>query len=208
VACTIGVARAHPYRERQRAGPRRPWRPKTLRLRLRSYLENGTLRIVDRQQPIAYFITFRCYGSWLPGDARGWTDRRDNVPGTAPRPGQPRLLSTSQTVLAEGPFNLGRERRRVVDRAIRDVCEHRAWTLHALNVRTNHVHLVVTAASVPERVMTTLKAWSTRRLREANLLEVKGRAWSRHGSTKYLWTTENVETACRYVSEEQGSDLP
>jgi hypothetical protein len=55
--------------------------------------------------------------------------------------------------------------------------------------------------------MTTLKAWSTRRLREARLVEVGARVWSRHGSTRYLWTTESVETACRYVIDSQGDDL-
>jgi hypothetical protein len=23
--------------------------------------------------PLAYFITWTCYGTWLPGDDRGWT---------------------------------------------------------------------------------------------------------------------------------------
>jgi hypothetical protein len=55
--------------------------------------------------------------------------------------------------------------------------------------------------------MTTLKAWSTRRLREAGLVDADAKLWSRHGSTRYLWTTADVETVCRYVTEEQGDDL-
>ena len=36
--------------------------------------------------------------------------------------------------------------RALVDSAIRSVCEARRWFLHECNVRTNHVHVVVTAA--------------------------------------------------------------
>jgi hypothetical protein len=40
---------------------------------------------------------------------------------------------------------------------------HRAWTLLAAHVRTNHVHVVITATAPPARVQGDLKAWSTRR---------------------------------------------
>ena len=32
--------------------------------------------------PLAYFITFRAYGTWLHGDERGAVDRRHNDYGT------------------------------------------------------------------------------------------------------------------------------
>ena len=32
--------------------------------------------------PLAYLITFRTYGTWLHGDARGSVDREHNVFGT------------------------------------------------------------------------------------------------------------------------------
>jgi hypothetical protein len=69
------------------------------------------------------------------------------------------------------------------------------------------VHLVVSASQAPEQVMTTFKAWSTRRLREAGLAVEGARLWSRHGSTKYLWTTDDVVTAHSYVVDSQGVDL-
>ena len=122
------------------------------------------------REPLAYFITFRCYGTWLPGDERGWTDRPVSAHDVPLRSHHPGLHPVAEEAMAESPFVLDGPRRGIVDAAIRDVCAHRGWTLHALNVRTNHVHLVVTADSAPEQVMTTLKAWSTRRLREAGLV--------------------------------------
>jgi REP element-mobilizing transposase RayT len=160
-----------------------------------------------RQEPLAYFITFRCYGTWLPGDERGWTDRPVGMRDVPLRSGHPGLHATAQAATAERAFVLERPLRTVVDMAIRDVCAHRGWKLHALNVRTNHVHLVVSAASAPEQAMTSLKAWSTRRLREAALVTRTTKVWSRHGSTRYLWRVDQIEAAVSYVLEEQGKNL-
>lgn len=105
------------------------------------------------------------------------------------------------------PFVLDGPRREAVSAAIAAECGHYGWTLHALNVRTNHVHVVVSAGRAPERVMTMLKSAGTRAMRAAALLGPAERAWSRHGSTVYLWTERDVEAACAYVVEGQGGEL-
>lgn len=87
--------------------------------------------------------------------------------------------------------------------AIQGVCEHKGWTLHALNVRTNHLHTVVTASGPPEPVMNAFKAWATRRLREAGIASANQRVWSRHGSTVYLFRPENMAEKVRYVLDAQ-----
>lgn len=56
--------------------------------------------------------------------------------------------------------------------------------------------------------MTAFKAWSTRRLREAQLVSASTKTWSRHGSTRYLWSFKDLEDARLYVEEGQGEDLP
>jgi REP element-mobilizing transposase RayT len=84
----------------------------------------------------------------------------------------------------------------------------RGWTLHAINVRTNHVHVVVAGRDAPERMMTAVKARATRSLREARLVADAVKPWARHGSTRWLWTPDAVEAACRYVVEGQGDVLP
>jgi len=80
--------------------------------------------------------------------------------------------------------------------------------LHALNARTNHVHVVVSADRSPERVMNALKSWSTRRMVETGCLPSGIKPWTRHGSTRYLWKDSDLRDACRYVLEGQGVDLP
>ncbi|MCO6511231.1 MAG: transposase [Aridibacter famidurans] len=110
--------------------------------------------------------------------------------------------------MKQPPYSLGRLERRTANKVIREVCEHRGYTLHALNVRTNHIHLVVGCGDTPEKAMNCFKAYITRRLRSKNLVGPDRKVWSRHGSTKYLWTEEQVEEAIGYVVHGQGPDLP
>lgn len=42
--------------------------------------------------PLAYLLTFRCYGTWLHGDARGSVDREHNTYGTPCLDPDPQLL--------------------------------------------------------------------------------------------------------------------
>ncbi|MCH8242543.1 MAG: transposase, partial [Planctomycetes bacterium] len=79
---------------------------------------------------------------------------------------------------------LSKSARHAVATVIREVCDHHDWILHASNVRSNHVHVVVSAPRTPEQVMIALKAWCTRRLRQLGLSQKDAKVWSRHGSTK------------------------
>ena len=56
--------------------------------------------------------------------------------------------------------------------------------------------------------MNDFKSYATRKLREAGLCDAESKVWSRHGSTRRLWTEEAVESACRYVIDGQGVELP
>jgi REP element-mobilizing transposase RayT len=105
-------------------------------------------------------------------------------------------------------FMLDAGARGVVDRTIREVCEHRKWNLKALNVRTNHVHVVVWALDPAVKVLNDLKAWCTRRLREAGLVESQREVWTEGGSKRKLFTEDGVRNACEYTRTGQGADLP
>jgi REP element-mobilizing transposase RayT len=104
-------------------------------------------------------------------------------------------------------MTLGATHRQVVEAAIREVCRVRGWRLHTVHARSNHVHVVVSAPVEPEVLLTTFKAWATRRLRDADLVTSDVRVWTRHGSTRYLWTDRDVESAIFYVVELQGVEL-
>lgn len=151
-----------------------------------------------------WLLTFRTYGTWLPGDGRGWIHHGDAVPGTPIRSPKPGLQSYSGAQMRASPRIFGNQERAIVDAAIRDTCEFKRWSLHAVAVQTNHVHAVLGIDVPPHEALTALKAWATRRLREAGLDD--GPVWARHGSTRYLPGERDITAACVYVLD--GQDAP
>jgi REP element-mobilizing transposase RayT len=159
--------------------------------------------------PPAYLITFRCYGTWLHGDTRGSMNRRGhNIYGTPRMPNNRKLESSDAERLKCLPMTLYEAQRNAVEEAVGEVCEYRGFLLRAVNVRTNHIHVVVSAACRPEAILNAFKAYSTRKLRELGLLPEGSKPWARHGSTLYLWKPRHVEIAVEYVLYGQGDTLP
>ncbi len=161
----------------------------------------------DNEFPLAYLITFRCYGTWLHGDARRSTDRKQNIYGTPRIAANPQLETSDTQQLKHLPITLEARQRQVIEQAVRDVCNFRPFILRAINVRTNHVHTVVTAMREPEPVLNAFKAYSTRALRRSGLLSAEAKPWARHGSTIYLWKERDVAKAVEYVMLGQGDEL-
>src|SRR5438552_13659618 len=140
----------------------------------------------DNEFPLAYLISLRTYGTWLHGDERGSMDRKHNVYGTSKIAPNSRLNKSDTKQLKHPPVTLDAKRRQVVEKAVRELCDYRPYVLRAINVRTNHVHTVVTAMQDPESVMGAFKAYATRALRTAKLMAAEVKPWVRHGSTVYL----------------------
>jgi REP element-mobilizing transposase RayT len=126
-------------------------------------------------------LTWTTYGSWLHGDERGWVQS-----------GQPGIQTPSlerQTIMlvrmTEQAVILNDSQRPLVERTIREVCQFRQWALHAVNVRSNHVHVVLSADLSPGQVLSQLKAWCSRRLSEQEGLMAEKD--SRNGRKRW-WT--------------------
>ena len=153
--------------------------------------------------PLAFLLTWTTYGSWFHGDARGSMDRQaKGLPSDGVEPNKARAWY-ERSLMASKPVLLDSRSRPIVDSAIRALCERRDWHLSALNVRTNHVHAVVAAAVDPARVLSACKAAGTLSLVEAGSLAQDGRLWTRHGSTRWLWTEADVAAASDYVMNQQ-----
>jgi REP element-mobilizing transposase RayT len=150
--------------------------------------------------PLAYLITFRCYGTWLHGDERGAYRRTHGiVSGVSWIEPRPRLERAEARQLKHEPVTLDASQRAVVDKAVREVCVRRKYSLCAINVRTNHVHTVVSAQSAPEPVLNAFKSYATRALRLSKSFPANIMPWARHGSTIYLWKERDVSRAVEYV---------
>ena len=162
----------------------------------------------DTDTPLAYFLSFRTYGTWLHGDARGSSDRFHNAYGSPFLPANNRWKSYKQQLLKAKPLILNTARRPIVEESIRETCRIRKWSLYAVNVRTNHVHVVVAALKDPELVLNAFKANATRRLREEGLWGYPFSPWAFKGSKRRLWNERSVERAINYVLFGQGDEPP
>src|SRR5947207_14204937 len=135
---------------------------------------------------VAFFSTWTTYGTWLPGDPRGWYQRGRGLQG-------PDALRRFEATLlmADAAFALDPDQRRVVEQTIIDHCAIRQWVLHAVNCRSNHVHVVVTAPDRPiELPREQFKAWSTRRLKErSGPAAVRRNWWTQRGWDESTSTT-------------------
>lgn len=155
--------------------------------------------------PLAYLVTYRTFGTWLHGDERS-SVRRDgwNKYGTPRIPSNDRLETWMFEEMKAPPFILNDEMRSTVEQAVRELCIRRGYGLSAVNVRTNHVHAVISAAKKPERIIDALKANGTKLLRQAMLVDRDTRVWSRGRSRRYLWKPRHVQAAIEYTLYGQG----
>lgn len=151
----------------------------------------------------AFLITWRTYGTWLPGDERGWVDERRNGRGEPKHRADQRLENAAKGQMKAARVILTDAQRQAVDDAVRAACTEKGWVLHAVNVRTNHVHVVVNTNSPPERTQVALKAAATKMLTERGLAPPGGVVWSRGGSQRGLTNERALSVAVDYVRNRQ-----
>lgn len=163
----------------------------------------------DTDIPLAYLITFRCYGTWLHGDERTSVDRFYHQYGAPRVPPNERWQQYNESQLKHEPVILDAKQRRSVENAIREICQFRGWSPHAVNVRTNHVHAVVALGPAkPERALNDFKSYATRRMRKDECWHSDDSPWVDKGSNRYLWNERSVALAVDYVLNGQGDELP
>ena len=163
----------------------------------------------DTDTPLADLVTFRTYGTWLHGDPRGSVNRFRNTFGTRRLPPEESWIDKNTQRLKREVVILDARQRKSVEKAIRETCVKRGWILLAVNVRTNHVHIVVSIGEgKASSALNAFKANATRTMRQAGCWDSASTPWVDKGSQRYLWTKRGVERAVDYVLYGQGSDLP
>jgi REP element-mobilizing transposase RayT len=148
--------------------------------------------------PIAFFITWTTYGTWLPGDMRGW--RKRNAGHRTP---QPKLFEWCFERLRESPVLLKVAHRESVVTVVRRHAELRRWRIHALSVRSNHVHIAIEADAAPDRILAQLKANASRVLRSGDCPLANTRIWTKGGYTEFVYTENDLEVVVTYINESQ-----
>ncbi len=104
-----------------------------------------------------YHVSIHTYGTWLPGDKRGWRARhhKRHVDGDykdPPPPGEhDGLLDYSKEQMKHPPVYLNLEERRIVGQAVVEMLVDQGLELLVLSVDAVHCHLLARLGSVPSR---------------------------------------------------------
>ena len=157
--------------------------------------------------PIAYHLIWTTYGTWLPGDARGWIE--SGMPGV--QGPDPAREDRAREMMAEPAVRLTPEQREIVTQAVRDHCRIKGWQLHAVNVRSNHVHVVLTCPCPGEQARDQFKQWAGRRLSDHAGLTTpvaqkagRRRWFTEGGDVRPIDDERYFANAVEYVTELQG----
>lgn len=163
--------------------------------------------IQEKSWPMAYFITFTCYGTWLHGEEKLSVFGNQNHFGSNYWQPNPQHKQSAIGRMKQPPYLLDQSRRNIVLKSICNACEYKQWTLFAAHVRTNHVHMVIHALHEPEIILNTIKVNASRQLNELGFDYRERKRWTEHGSTRYLWRSESIIRAVEYVVYEQGEPM-
>ena len=150
-----------------------------------------------------YLLTWTTYGTWLPGDERGWVK-----PGKGWQLPDPRAQQRAESFMTESACILDTNQRSLVEQSIARHCEIRGWVLHAVNCRSNHVHVVVSSTQPPEIVRNQFKAWCTRLLKEHQQAHspdqiARQKWWTEGGSQRRIDDEDGLLRAIEYVRNAQ-----
>ena len=144
---------------------------------------------------LAYHITWTTYGTWLPGDARGWIKSNYNGIRSPDR----KLELQSLARMAEDAIELTIPQRQLVEETIRQHCTIRNWHLHAVNARTNHVHVVV-EVPIGQPLGDIVRSWKTFTARLANIrLGRSGPSWEADYFDRYMRNEQHLAQTIEYV---------
>jgi REP element-mobilizing transposase RayT len=149
--------------------------------------------------PLAYLITFTCYGTRMHGNAGGSVDRLHNTYGSPFVAPDANLEEAQGWDQSQSVYHLDVARAQVALDAMVEVARHRRWELIAGHLMTSHVHLVAQANVEPEKVVGDMKSYASRSLTTAGFEDNTRKRWTRGGSARYLWTPQDVENAVQYV---------
>ena len=129
-------------------------------------------------EPLAYFLTWPTYGTWLPGDERGWIQHGSGWQ----LPDAVRKLET-EAIMSEDACRLDGEQRVVVERQIAETCRRS--------------RLEIARRQLP------VEPILTRSVSEGGIRE---NWWAERGSQRSINDSESLEAAILYVRD--GQDKP
>jgi REP element-mobilizing transposase RayT len=162
-----------------------------------------------------WLLTWTTYGTWLPGEERGFVSpvrenadekwRRQNQCGTAYSRSMCGLKRSSQSRLKCSPIYLNIEQAQIVFDQFQETAAYRGWHLEAIAIMTNHVHVIVRVEVdvAPDVLLRDFKSYASRALNGRWDKPASGTWWAESGSKRKKSDRGAVENAICYVARQE-----
>ena len=160
-----------------------------------------------------WFLTWTTYGTWLPGDERGFVgiapDESGNLVnhnqfGTPAAPPNLLLRESIERNLKSPPIVLSHAQATALLEQFRETTRIRGWLLIAVGIMHTHLHVVVGVPGDPdpEKILGDLKAYGSRCLNRGWTKPPGDTWWTTGGSKRKLADERAVETVVKYIRQQ------
>lgn len=157
-----------------------------------------------------WLLTWTTYGTWLPGDRRGFVSPvpddnggflLHNIPGTAVEADMPELRAAAMERMRGKPIYLSADQAAVVITQFQETASVRHWILLAAAVMSNHVHLIVGVVGDPDpnKLLHDFKSYGTRALNKQWPCPASETWWTKDGSKRKLPDESAVHNGVEYL---------
>ncbi len=161
----------------------------------------------------AWFLTWTTYGTWLPGDRRGFVSRtrhgpgprrRQNAPGTPYERDKPALVRAAIEQCKQPPVFLKQQHCEAILHCLQQTMRRWSWRLLAVAILRTHIHVLLLVQNDPSgfQVLRVLKGSLSRELSRKFEKPTGFRWWTSSGSTRCLKKQEEVISVTRYIEQQ------
>ncbi len=160
-----------------------------------------------------WFLTSTTYGTWLPGDERGFVSNTPNANGdwvrqnvwnspcAADDAARKRLALSA---MKGKPVSFHDKQATEVAAQFQETTQVRGWKPHVLAVMATHFHILLSAdeAVAPADLLRDLKSYASRRLNRQWTRPASGTWWTESGSRRPVNDEDYFINAVRYTARQ------
>ena len=160
----------------------------------------------------ATLLTWTCYGTWLPGEARGSVSRAPRASGRQELrnfPGEPydgddaaRQVNAQERMDGQ-PVSLDEAQGRFLLSCVADTAERHGIELLAIAIMSNHVHVLCQGEQHGQELLQLFKGNASRRLGQRFQLPNAPRWWTKSGSRRRIKKGSDLTAAIEYVRDQE-----
>jgi REP element-mobilizing transposase RayT len=160
-----------------------------------------------------WLLTWTTYGTWLPGDERGFVSRMKEGPGprvehdavsTPYDADLPGLKRSSELTPKSPPVSLTRSQAEILFNQFQQTASVRRWSLLAVAIMARHIHLFVGVPGdpEPEGLLRDFKSYGSRALNRCWPKPASGTWWTESGSKRKKEAEAAIRAAIKYVRDQ------